>query len=94
MIIKLTKAEQIIHQKIDNSIKKKVDQKVIEIIQEINKKTIFYALWSLAGIFLLSIQIPTVIFYIFSFLMILAVLYFLTGFITSLKKTLFFYKQF
>ncbi|MCZ0931798.1 MAG: hypothetical protein OXJ52_01425 [Oligoflexia bacterium] len=93
-MIKLTQAEQAVHQKIDNSIKKKMDQKIAEIISEINKKTIFYALWSLAGIFLIFISLPRIIFYIFSLLMILAVFYFLIEFFKLLKKTLFFINNF
>ena len=92
--LKLKPAEKIIHKKVINAIKKKVDQKTAEIVNEVNKKTIIYALWSLAGLFLIFFNLPKIIFYICSFVMILVVAYFLVGFIQSLKKALSFINDF
>ena len=63
-------------------------KKTAEIVSEINKKTTLYALWSLAGLFLIFINFPKLVFYIFSFVMILFVGYFLAGFFQSLKNIL------
>lgn len=67
-------------------VKKEIDQQMPEIIKEMDKKTRLYALWSLAGILLISINFPKAVFYALSFLMVLAAVYFLMGFIRSLRK--------
>ena len=82
----LTAAEETVRAKTIKAIKEKIDQKTTEIVSETDKRTVVYALWSLAGIFLISINFPKPVFHIFSFIMILVVGYFLVGFIRSLKK--------
>ncbi|MCY4512474.1 MAG: hypothetical protein OXB86_02155 [Bdellovibrionales bacterium] len=75
-----------VRKKVITGVKKKIDQKIPEIVKETDKKTILYALWSLAGLLLISINFPKAVFYVFSFLMILTAVYFLVGFIQSLRK--------
>ena len=92
--IKLKPAEKAVHEKIHKSIKERIDQKTNNIVNEINKRTIVYALWSLAGILLIAISLPKILFYIFSFAMILFAVYFIAGFLQSLKQVFTFINSF
>ena len=80
--------------KIHKSIKERIDQKTNNIVNEINKRTIVYALWSLAGILLIAINLPKILFYAFSFAMILFAVYFIAGFLQSLKQIIAFINNF
>ena len=95
-MIKLTftKAEKEAHKKILEAIKKKIDRQTVEVVSEIRKKTIIYALWSLGGILLIVISFPKPIFFIFSFVMTLFAGYFFWQFLLSLKTILKFIDNF
>ena len=92
--LKLTAAEETVRAKTIQAIKQKIDRKTAEIVSETDKRTIIYALWSLAGIFLIFINFPKPVFHVVSFIMILVVGYFLVGFIRSLKKIFSFINSF
>ena len=93
-MIKLTITEKAVKEKATRSVKKEIDQHIVKIVDEVNKKTVIYALWSLAGILLITIQFPKPVFYIASVVMTLFVLYFLGEFVLSLKKIIAFINDF
>ncbi len=93
-MIKLTITEKTVDKKIIDGIKKKIDQKTTEVVNEANKKTIVYASWSLAGILLMLLQLPKILFYILSFAMIGFAFYLLFKFFKSMMTVLNFISDF
>ena len=93
-MIKLTITEKAVKEKVILSVNEKIDRHIVKIINEVNKKTVFYALWSLAAIPLVLIKLPKIVFYIASSVMIVIVLYLLREFVQSLKKILVFINDF
>ena len=94
-VIKLKNpAKEAVHKKIHKSVKEIIDQKTSDIVNEINKRTIVYALWSLAGILLIAINLPKILFYILSSVMIVFVIYFMMEALRPLKKTIAFIDNF
>ena len=86
--------EKSVKEKVINSTKKKIDQQIRKIVQEIKKKTIMYILWSLAGILLMTFSLPKTTFFIFSSAMVLFVLYLWARLIQPFKITLHFINNF
>ena len=90
----LTEAEKKVKSNIRNFVKETIDQYSLHIEKEIKKKTIFYTLWSVAGVALLFFNFPKTVFYILSFCMVLFVVYINRDFVKSLRKTFDFINHF
>ena len=93
-MIKLTLTEKAIKEKVIFSVNKKIDQQVEKIVNEVNKKTVIYTVWSLSAILMLVIKFPKIVFYIASVIMVLVIFYFMVEFFQSLKKVLIFINDF
>ena len=86
--------EETIKKRVITATKKKIDQVIIKIIHELNKKTVIYAVWSLVGILLMILHPPKTVFVVLSFIIISFAVYLIIQSIKSLKLIVSFINHF
>ena len=95
-MFKLKIAESAVKKEIANQIEILIDKKITEIINEVNKKTIIYVIWSICGITLIftDLNLPRTVFYIVFSIMMLVIGNLLGEFIKSLNTFFIFINNF